>query len=176
MELGARYGHMARLRSDRKGAFTSLLVNKLNAVRGTETYPCIPYHPQAKSIGERQNGIIMNHLNALILGCKLGPESKVAWSDLVPFVFSIVNNTPKNPLGISPLSMLYGVFANYERTILPTIQANEVGDTSNPVDYVNNLRAWQNQLLEITEDIQSEHFSRMEKRFNGGKEPTKTIS
>jgi hypothetical protein len=170
MELGARYGHMARLRSDREGAFTSLLVNKLNAIRGTETYPCIPYHPQANSICERQNGIIMNHLNALILGCKLGPESKVAWSDLVPFVFSIVNNTPKNPLGISPLSMLYGVFANYDRPLLPTVQANEVGDTSNPVDYVNNLRAWQNQLLEIAEDIQSEHFAKMEKRFNGSKE------
>jgi hypothetical protein len=169
LELQSRYGPMARLRSDREGAFTGLLIAKLNAARGTETFPCIPYHPQANSICERQNGIIMNHLNALILGCKLGPESKVAWSDLVPFVFSLVNNTPKNPLGISPLSMLYGVFANYDRPLLPTLQANEIGDTSNPVDYVANLRAWQTQLLEITENIQSEHFAKMDKRFNGSK-------
>ncbi len=176
LELGARYGPMARLRSDREGAFTSLLITKLNETRGTESTPCIPYHPQANSICERQNGIIMNHLNALILGCKLGPESKEAWSDLVPFVFSLVNNTPKNPLGISPLSMLYGVFANYDRPLLPTPQANSIGDTSNPVDYVANLRAWQNRLLEITEDIQSEHFAKMEKRFNSSKEQVRQFN
>jgi hypothetical protein len=166
LEIGARYGPMARLRFDNEKAFTGLLVSRLNEVRGTEEQPCIPYHPQANSVCERQNGIIMEHLNALILGCKLGPESKVAWSDLVPFVFSLVNNTPKNPLGISPLSMLYGVFANYDQPLLPTMQANDLGTTTNPVDYLEALMAWQNQLLEITEKIQSDHFTKMENRFN----------
>jgi hypothetical protein len=148
IELGARYGPMARLRSDREGSFTGLLVSKINEVRGTEAVPCIPYHPQANSICERQNAIIMDHLNALILGCMLGPDSKVAWSDLVPFVFSLVNNTPKNPLGISPLSLLYGVFANYDKPLLPTNCANMPGTTSNPLEYFESLVAWQNQLLE----------------------------
>jgi hypothetical protein len=166
LELGARYGHMARLRFDNEKSFTGLLVSKLNEVRGTEEQPCIPYHPQANSVCERQNGIIMEHLNALILGCKLGPESKVAWSDLVPFVFSLVNNTPKNPLGISPLSLLYGVFANYDQPLLPNVQANAQGTETNPVDYLEALIAWQTQLLDITEQIQSDHFTKMEKRFN----------
>jgi hypothetical protein len=167
MELGARYGHMARLRFDNEKSFTGLLVSKLNEIRGTEEQPCIPYHPQANSVCERQNGLIMEHLNALILGCKLGPESKVAWSDLVPFVFSLINNTPKNPLGISPLSMLYGVFANYDQPLLPITRVNALGLETNPVDYLEALIAWQNQLLDITEQIQSDHFEKMEKRFNG---------
>jgi len=108
----------------------------------------------------------MFHLTALVLGCNLGPQHKVAWSDLVPEVFSIVNNTPKNPLGISPLSMVYGVFANYDRPLLKPVSANVEGDTSNPVDYVNSLIEWQSRLLEITEDIQSQHFQKMEKRLN----------
>jgi hypothetical protein len=166
LELSARYGPAARLRYDREKSFTGLLITRLNENRGVEGKPCIPYHPQANSVCERQNGIIMEHLNALILGCKLGPDTKVGWSDLTPFVFSIVNNTPKNPLGISPLSMLYGVFANYDQPLLSTHQANLPGDTTNPVDYVESLMAWQNQLLEITEQIQSEHFARMEKRLN----------
>jgi hypothetical protein len=169
LELGARYGPMARLRNDLEGAFTGLLITRLNALRGTEEVKCIAYHPQSNSICERQNGIIMNHLNSLVMGCKLGPESKVAWSNLIPFVFSLVNNTPKNPLGISPLSMLYGVFANYDRPLLPTNQANAQGSTSNPADYVDHLMAWQTELLDITEQIQSEHFEKLEKRFN---EPT----
>ena len=166
LEIGARYGPAARLRYDREKAFTGLLISRLNENRGIEGKPCIPYHPQANSVCERQNGIIMEHLNALILGCKLGPETKLGWSDLTPFVFSIVNNTPKNPLGISPLSMLYGVFANYDQPLLSTHQANTPGDTSNPVDYVESLMAWQTQLLDITEQIQSDHFAKLEKRLN----------
>jgi len=166
LELQSRYGPMARLRSDKDGAFTGLLVKRLNDNRGTETTPCIPYHPQANSICERQNAIIMNHLNALILGCALGPESKVGWSDLIPKVFSLVNTTPKNPLGISPLSLVYGVFANYDQHLLEQTCANEPGSTSNPLDYLESLMAWQNKLLEISEDIQSQHFEKMHSKLN----------
>ena len=166
LEIAARYGHMVRLRSDRDGAFINQLIEKLNKARGTEAVPCVPYHPQANSICERQNGIIMNHLNAMVLECKLGPESNIAWSDLIPEVFALVNTTPKNPLGISPVSMLYGVFANYDQPLLPTTQANEPGTTSNPSDYVDSLMAWQNKLIEVTERIQSEHFEKLAEKFN----------
>ena len=166
LEIGSRYGPMARLRSDREGAFTGLLVERLNKERDVESVQCIAYHPQANSICERQNGIIMNHLNSLILGCALGPDTKVGWSDLLPLVFSLVNNTPKNPLGISPLSMVYGVFANYDQPLLPTMQANATGSTSNPVDYVEALMAWQTKLLDLAEEIQSNHFAKLEKKFN----------
>jgi hypothetical protein len=170
LEIQSRYGPSARLRSDKDGAFTGLLIRRLNDVRGTETTPCIPYHPQANSICERQNAIIMNHLNALILGCALGPDSKVGWSDLIPKVFSLVNNTPKNPLGISPLSMVYGVFANYDQPLLPESHANPIGTNTNPVDYVENLMAWQNKLIEISENIQSDHFDKLISRFNKNEE------
>jgi hypothetical protein len=108
----------------------------------------------------------MNHLNALILGCALGPESKVGWSDLIPNVFSLVNNTPKNPLGISPLSLVYGVFANYDQPLMDQTCANAPGSESNAVDYVESLMAWQNKLLEISEDIQSQHFEKLHAKLN----------
>ncbi len=166
LEIASRYGHCARLRSDREAAFVGQIITQLNDNRGTETTPCIPYRPEANSICERQNGIIIFHLTALVLGCNLGPNNKVSWSDLIPEVFSIVNNTPKNPLGISPLSLVYGVFANYDRPLLSPVAANTPGTTSNPVDYLNSLIEWQNRLLEITEDIQSQHFQKLEKKFN----------
>jgi hypothetical protein len=169
LEIAARYGHCARLRSDREAAFVGQIITKLNENRGTETAPCIPYHPEANSICERQNAIIMFHLTALVLGCDLGPKNKVAWSDLIPEVFSIVNNTPKNPLGISPLSMVYGVFANYDKPLLNPVAANEQGHTTNPMDYVDALIEWQTRLLDITEDIQSQHFQKLEKRLNSKK-------
>jgi transposase InsO family protein len=173
LEIAARYGHCARLRSDREAAFMGQIISQLNANRGTETKPCIAYRPQANSICERQNAIVTFHLTALIMGCNLGPKDKVAWSDLIPEVFSIVNNTPKNPLGISPLSLVYGVFANYDRPLLSPVAANAIGETSNPVDYVESLIQWQMRLLEITEDIQNQHFQKMEKRFNSKETPRK---
>ncbi len=69
-------------------------------------------------------------------------------------------------MGISPLSLVYGVFANYDRPLLNPVAANNVGTTSNPVDYVELLTRWQTRLLDITEDIQSQHFQKLEKRFN----------
>ena len=165
LEVASRYGHCARLRSDNEAAFVGQLITKLNKNRGSETTPCIPYRPEANSIIERQNAIIMFHLTALIMGCNLGPQTKVGWSDLLPKVFSIVNNTPKNPLGISPLSMVYGVFANYDRPLLDP-SSNAVGKESNPVDYVEELMRWQNKLLDIAEDIQSQHFEKLESKLN----------
>lgn len=166
LEVAARYGHCARLRSDREASFLSLIITRLNENRGTETSPCIPYRPEANSIIERQNAIIMFHLAALVHGCNLGPQTKIGWSELIPKVFSIINNTPKNPLGISPLSMVYGVFANYDRPLLDP-SANAEGTTSNPVDYFDTLIEYQNKLLDLAENIQSNHFEQLEIRFNG---------
>jgi transposase InsO family protein len=164
LSIQSRYGPMARLRSDRDPAFTGLIITYLNQVRNVEQTLCIAYHPQANSICERQNGIIMQHIQAMCVGVTLGPETKTGWSDLVPFVFSIVNNTPKNPLGISPLSMIYGVFANYERPLLPStlIQGRE----SNPVQYVEDLVSYQNKLLMIAEDVQSIHLNKYVRKYD----------
>ena len=106
----------------------------------------------------------MQHISAMCVGLSLGPETKAGWSDLIPFVFSILNNTPKNPLGISPLAMVYGVFANYERPLLPS--TNLQGEQSNPVAYVETLAAFQNQLLMIAENIQSNHLNKYVRKYD----------
>jgi hypothetical protein len=163
LELGSRYGKIARLRSDRDPAFTGLVVTYLNKIRGIESLLCVAYHPQANSICERQNAIIMQQLIAMCVSCELGPETKAAWSDLIPFIFSVVNNTPKNPLGISPLAMIYGIFANFERPLLPP--SNSIGEESNPVDFVEELTRFQTQLLEAAEKIQEEHLAKYAAKY-----------
>jgi hypothetical protein len=167
LELKARYGPINRLRSDREKAFTSQVVKRLNELTGTTEFPCVPYHPQANSVCERQNQIIMNHLRALVYGTKLGPDSAYSWTELLPFVFSIVNNTPKMPLAISPLSMIYGVFANYDQ---PLLEPRHLTGSSNPVDYTDGLMNWQNRLLEIAEDIQSRHYAKLSLKSNGSRQ------
>lgn len=158
LQLKARYGPINRLRSDREAAFFSLVLSKFNELAGTTSIPCVAYHPQANSVCERQNQIIMIHLRALVYNTKLGPDSLYSWSDLVPFVYSIVNNTPKMPLAISPLSMVFGVFANYDR---PLLEPRPIGTLSNPVDYVEGLLDWQTKLIDIAEGIQSRHYEKL---------------
>ena len=157
LEVKSRYGPIHRLRSDREKAFTSQVISKLNEFTGSTVLPCVAYHPQANSICERQNQIIMNHLRGLVYSAKLGTDSMFAWSDLLPFVYSIVNNTPKLPLTISPLSMIYGIFSNYEA---PLLQPRPTEGISNPVDFVDGLVEWQTRLLEKAEEIQSRHYGK----------------
>ena len=164
LEIAGRYGHIARLRSDRDPAFTGQIIKYLNEIRNSETIMCIPYHPQANSICERQNAIVMQHVSSLCVDKALGPETRLGWSDVIPIVYSIVNNTPKNPLGISPLAMVYGVFANYERPLLPARMP--VGTVSTPVDYVDELMVFQNTLLLKAEDIQSEHLNKFIRKYD----------
>jgi len=163
LEIASRYGRIARLRSDRDPAFTSLIVTYLNKIRNVESMLCVAYHPQANSICERQNAIIMQQLMAMCVSCELGAESKAAWSDLIPFVLSVVNNTPKNPLGISPLAMIYGIFANYERPLLPPSHA--IGEESNPVEFVKELVKFQTLLLEAAEKIQEDHLAKYAAKY-----------
>ena len=162
--IKARYGPVARLRSDKAGEFIGLVITKLNESSGTETCPCIAYHPQANSVCERQNAIVMYHLRCLCYGCKLGPETAKTWSDLLPFIFSIVNSTPKLPLTISPLSMIYGVFANYDRPLIRS-EFLAQGATSTPLDYFEALCQWQVELLELAETIQEEHLSKLAVKY-----------
>jgi hypothetical protein len=166
MDLKSRYGPINRLRSDREKAFSSLIVTRLNELMGTDTLPCIVYHPQANSVCERQNQIIMNQLRSLVYGAHLGTDSIYSWSDLIPIVFSIVNNTPKSPLAISPLSMVYGIFANFDRPLFPP---RPLGEVTNPVDFVDGLVEWQNKLLDIAEETQSKHFAKILSNNEGHK-------
>jgi len=163
--IKSRYGPVARLRSDKAAEFIGIVITKLNESSGTSTCPCIAYHPQANSICERQNGIVMYHLRCLCYGCKLGPETSKTWSDLLPFIFSIVNSTPKLPLTISPLSMIYGVFANYDRPIIRK-EFLAQGNTSNSLDYFEALCSWQVELLEAAETIQEEHLNKLAVKFH----------
>ena len=164
LEVAGRYGHIARLRSDRDPAFTGHIIKYLNEVRSTETVMCIPYHPQANSICERQNALVMEHIKCMCVGNALGPNTRIGWSDLIPIVFSIINSTPKNPLGISPLAMVYGVFANYERPLLPARMPE--GTVSNPSEYVDELMAHQNRLLKIAENIYNQKLNDFVRKYD----------
>lgn len=62
--------------------------------------------------------------------------------------------------------MIYGVFANYERPLLPSTLVP--GQESNPVQYVADLVSYQNKLLMIAEDIQSAHLNKYVRKY--GKE------
>ena len=163
--IKGRYGPVARLRSDKAAEFIGLVITKLNESSGTTTCPCIAYHPQANSICERQNGIVMYHLRCLCYGCKLGPDTAKTWSDLLPFIFSIVNSTPKLPLTISPLSMVYGIFANYDRPLIRP-EFLPQGTTVNAQDYFESLCQWQVELLEVAENIQEEHLSKVALKYH----------
>jgi hypothetical protein len=59
--------------------------------------------------------------------------------------------------------MIYGIFANFERPLLP--QPHAEGDESNPVDFVEELMRYQTQLLEAAENIQEAHLARYAQKY-----------
>lgn len=155
LQIWKRYGPTSKFRCDRAASLTGMVITQLLNLVGTSHIVIAPYHPQANSICERVNGEIMRHLRALCLNDKLGPNTALKWSRLLPFVFSIVNTTPKGTTGVSPLMLVYGIHGNYDRAIL---DCRELDTTVATTAYITNLIKNQRIILAAAEEYSEKRF------------------
>ena len=156
LQIWKRYGPTSKLRCDRAASLTGMVITQLLSMVSATHVVTAPYHPQANSICERVNAEIMRHLRALCLNDKLGPNTALKWSRLLPFVFSIVNTTPKGATGVSPLMLVYGIHGNYDRAIL---DCKELDTTAATPDYITALIKNQRIILAAAEEYSEERFN-----------------
>ena len=156
LQIWKRYGPTSKFRCDRAASLTGMVITQLLRLVGNTHVVTAPYHPQANSICERVNAEIMRHLRALCLNDKLGSNTALKWSRLLPFVFSIVNTTPKGTTGVSPLMLVYGIHGNYDRAIL---DCKELDTTAAIPDYITNLIKNQRIILAAAEEYSEIRFN-----------------
>jgi len=98
------YGVPFELQSDNGSQYVNQVISALVNILQMRHHRVVPYHPQANGIVERTNKEIVKHLKCLVLS--FGDIDD--WSEMVPLVEHIVNNTVHSALGVSPNTMLYG--------------------------------------------------------------------
>ena len=124
LQVIARYGVPACLRSDRGTEFTAKVVSELCSLLEIEQRFTLPYRPQGNSITERSNAEIIKHLKTLVSGRKF----QARWSEMLPFVTRILNASINSSIGCAPATLLYGGRINLVRMLFSPPTQTQPGE------------------------------------------------
>ncbi|GFS87197.1 transposon Ty3-G Gag-Pol polyprotein [Nephila pilipes] len=100
-----RYGPPSMYLSDRGTAFTARHTRRFLQKYGITQSTTPPYSPQANSIVERANGIIVSTLKKMI------DQNPNKWDELLPNASLAINTTEQNSIKKSPFYLLHGAEA-----------------------------------------------------------------
>jgi len=117
-EVVARMGIPQVIRSDGGSQFANQVINALCTILHIHHHRVLPYQPQSNGVVERVNGEVMRHLRCLLLDA----EKSAQWSDLLPVIEFIINNSIHSSLGVTPNAMMFGHLAA-NRFDFPTLIA-----------------------------------------------------
>lgn len=116
-----RHGLPRVIQSDNGTQYVNELIqNLLRCVRVAHRR-ILPYNPRANGVVERTNREIVRHIRCLTLQFRMTD----AWSELIPFVMYIVNNTVHSSLGVTPYVMMHGDGVFERRDILECLSLDE---------------------------------------------------
>ncbi len=141
--LVTRHGMPRYIKSDNGPEYVNKVVESLLATLQINHQRTIPYHPESNGVVERKNAEVMRHLRWLTLVA----SSFDRWSQYMPMVQSIVNNTVHSATSFTPHEMLYG---RAREASLATMLAVKRSDAAvSPADFVQRagelaeqVRAW----------------------------------
>jgi len=102
INIVARYGAPARIRSDRGTHFINDIIQELLRIFMITGVTTPPYRPQANGIAEVNGGQEVRHLKALVEQ----PEAKEVWSVILPLATRIVNHIYQARLGCRPADLV----------------------------------------------------------------------
>jgi len=119
-----RFGLPMRLTSDNGPEYANAVVDQLTEVLKVRHHRTIPYHPQGNGVVERVNQEVLKHLRCLCLDF----DSRDNWTDLLPFVQHILNNSVNSRIGKSPYEILFGDHLHPDRDMV-TVLTPEIEHT-----------------------------------------------
>jgi hypothetical protein len=107
LEVIGLFGLVPKIvRCDHGTEFTAALTQAVLKVIGSDQQLTVTDHPSSNGIVERMNQEVMKHLRCL--GAEKGLSSH--WTVLLPLVQRIINSTVNSTTGLSPMSILFGMY------------------------------------------------------------------
>jgi hypothetical protein len=123
LQVFARYGAPAMLRSDGGGQFVAEIINEFAKLLTVSKVVTIPHRPQSNGLVERVNAEIVKHLKALVVA----DRAQADWSDWLPLVQRIINSTPNRAIGCAPAKLVYASDINLNRGFLFDVEEEDLG-------------------------------------------------
>lgn len=144
LQIYGRYGMIEEIRTDNGSTFTSKVIKLFMESVGSNHTFCTPHHHQGNGVAERVNLEFENHMRALIHD--YGGDER--WSEYLPIIQNILNNTESRVTGAKPVELLYGGMITSNRgTIFRKFKPSE-STTAN--EYMQRLKDAQDKLNETS--------------------------
>jgi transposase InsO family protein len=164
VDVLSRWGRAAELRCDNAKAFTSAMVTALLKRVKVAQHLTAPYSHQSNGQVENCNRRVMDILRAMILDDRLGPNTQLRWSLLLPEVRRVLMTRTITQHGLTPNDLAYMHCPETEASIfdeeawMPPTVANP--DQAEP-DWLVNLHQQHQSLIDICDEKQHEMLEKL---------------
>ena len=135
-----RFTAPLELVTDFGSQFVNDLLTHFHQETGIKHHTTIPYSKEENGIVERANKEVNRHIRNILFD--LGPVKN--WSRLLCTTKRVLNNSVKQPLGVSPNTILFGNAFSTDRSLLTQIDQDVSGvKPRSTQDFVDTLIARQ---------------------------------
>jgi transposase InsO family protein len=116
-DVFCRWGRPHEVRCDNAKSFLSATVSSLLKLANIKLHKIPAYSHQSNGQVENMNRRVMTILRAMVLDSRLGPQSKLKWSLLLPAVRRVIMTRMVTALGCTPNELAYCISPDTEASI-----------------------------------------------------------
>jgi transposase InsO family protein len=116
-DVFCRWGRPHEVRCDNAKSFLAAAVSSLLKLAKIKLHKIPAYSHQTNGQVENMNRRVMTILRAMILDSRLGPQSKIKWSLLLPAVRRVIMTRMVTALGCTPNELAYCISPDTESSI-----------------------------------------------------------
>jgi transposase InsO family protein len=166
-DVFCRWGRPHEVRCDNAKSFLSATVSSLLKLSKIKLHKIPAYSHQTNGQVENMNRRVMSLLRAMILDARLGPQSKVKWSFLLPAVRRVIMTRMVTALGCTPNELAYCISPDTESSIFDDETWREgQEDAEQQADAgwdrtISELRRQHEQLILTCDEKQEEVLSKL---------------
>ena len=149
--VNALWRHICRfctpieIMTDRGTQFMNQTLTHLTTISGIRHHLSIPYSKEENGIVERANKEVNRHIRNILADTECIHE----WPQMLCMIEKVLNSSIKQPLGVSPNTILFGAAIPTEHTLLAEIDNPPPSNTPRSIrDYVDTLMARQGRIIE----------------------------
>jgi hypothetical protein len=158
-----RFGSPHEIITDMGSQFINSTLDKFAKIANFTHLKTIPYSKEENGIVERANKEVNRHIRNILFDSEIRDN----WSDFILLTEKLLNSSTKQPIGVSPNTLLYGNAINTDEGLFHVIR--EQKSMESPIstrDYVDQLLANQEKLIATAVRVQNKlNTTNLKKRY-----------
>jgi hypothetical protein len=148
-----RFGFPNTITTDNGSQFMNEMFEHLTREFGVTHVRTIPYSKEENGIVERANKEVNRHIRNITFDRNITDE----WSDYLPMIERLFNSAIKDPIGVSPNTIIYGNIIATDTGFIHRIDEHKPSKGSSMQQYIDKLLHQQQKLIVASQKHQEDY-------------------